>query len=129
MGCAVPIAAGFKLCAPETPVATVLGDAGLEMILGELATIRDLKLPLVITVMVDESLGLIEMKQRAMARANAGVDFDGTDFPGVAAAMGGKGFWIDDVETLEREATTALNRNTFTLLACRIGRRAYDGAF
>jgi len=43
--------------------------------------------------------------------------------------MGGKGFWIDDVETLEREATTALNRNTFTLLACRIGRRAYDGAF
>lgn len=129
MGCAVPIAAGYKLCAPDVPVATVLGDAGLEMILGELATIRDLKLPLVITVMVDESLGLIEMKQRAMGRANTGVDFDGTDFPAVADAMGGKGVWVDDVETLEREATAALSRDTFTLLACRIGRRAYDGAF
>ncbi|HBM88772.1 MAG: thiamine pyrophosphate-binding protein [Parvibaculaceae bacterium] len=129
MGCAVPIAAGYKLCAPSVPVATVLGDAGLEMILGELATIRDLKLPLVITVMVDESLGLIEMKQRAMGRANTGVDFDGTDFPAVADAMGGKGVWVDDVETLEREASAALNRNSFTLLACRIGRRAYDGAF
>jgi acetolactate synthase I/II/III large subunit len=129
MGCAVPIAAGYKLCAPETPVATVLGDAGLEMILGELATIRDLKLPLIITVMVDESLGLIEMKQRAMGRANAGVDFDGTDFPAVAEAMGGKGVWVDGVETLEREVTAALSCDTFTLLACRIGRRAYDGAF
>ncbi len=129
MGCAVPIAAGYKLCAPEVPVATVLGDAGLEMILGELATIRDLNLPLIITVMVDESLGLIEMKQRAMGRSNVGVDFDGTDFPAVAEAMGGKGFWIDDVESLEREAKAALNRDSFTLLACRIGRRAYDGAF
>ncbi len=129
MGCAVPLAAGYKLCAPQVPVATVLGDAGLEMILGELATIRDLELPLIITVMVDESLGLIELKQRAMGRANAGVDFGGTDFPAVATAMGGAGFWIDDVETLERETTAALSRDTFTLLACRIGRRAYDGAF
>jgi acetolactate synthase-1/2/3 large subunit len=129
MGCAVPIAAGYKLCAPDVPVASVLGDAGLEMILGELATIRDLELPLIITVMVDESLGLIELKQRAMGRANAGVDFGGTDFPAVANAMGGVGIWIDDVETLEREAAAALTRGTFTLLACRIGRRAYDGAF
>ncbi len=129
MGCAVPIAAGYKLCAPDVPVATVLGDAGLEMILGELATIRDLKLPIIITVMVDESLGLIEMKQRAMGRDNAGVDFGGTDFPAVAEAMGGKGVWIDDIEALEREASVALGRDAFTLLACRIGRRAYDGAF
>jgi acetolactate synthase I/II/III large subunit len=129
MGCAVPIAAGYKLCAPDVPVASVLGDAGLEMILGELATIRDLKLPLIITVMVDESLGLIELKQRAMGRANQGVDFGGTDFPAVAIAMGGAGFWIDDAETLEEEVAAALGRDTFTLLACRIGRRAYDGAF
>lgn len=129
MGCAVPIAAGYKLCARHVPVATVLGDAGLEMILGELATIRDLELPLIITVMVDESLGLIEMKQRAMGRTNTGVDFDGTDFPAVAEAMGGRGYWIDDIDTLKREATAALARDNFTLLACRIGRRAYDGAF
>lgn len=129
MGCAVPIAAGYKLVAPDTPVASVLGDAGLEMILGELATIRDLNLPLIITVMVDESLGLIELKQRSTGRPNAGVDFGGTDFPAVGDAMGGVGIWIDDVAALEREIAKALKRNTFTLLACRIGRKAYDGAF
>jgi acetolactate synthase I/II/III large subunit len=127
MGCAVPIAAGYKLARPETPVIAFVGDAGLEMGLGELATLRDLGIPLIICVLVDESLALIEMKQRATQRPTAAVDFSGTDFPAVAAAMGGHGVWIDDVPTLVREAGEALRRPTFTLLACRISKRAYDG--
>jgi acetolactate synthase I/II/III large subunit len=129
MGCAVPLAMGFKLAAPETPVIAFVGDAGLEMGLGELATLRDLKLPVIICVLVDESLALIELKQRATQRPNAAVDFGGTDFPAVARAMGGHSVWIDDAPTLKREAKAALSRGTFTLLACRISRRAYDGTF
>jgi acetolactate synthase I/II/III large subunit len=95
-----------------------------------LATLRDLKLPVIICVLVDESLALIELKQRAMQKPNAAVDFGGTDFPAVARALGGHGVWIDDAETLAREATAALARHDgFTVLACRIPRRAYDGAF
>ena len=127
MGCAVPLAAGHRMAAPETPVLAVVGDAGLEMTLGDLATIRDAKLSVPILVLVDESLALIEMKQRAGQRPNLGVDFAGTDFPALAAAMGGHGVWIDDTETLAREAEAALGRGTFTLLCARIGRRAYDG--
>ena len=59
MGCAVPLAMGFQIASPESPVVAFTGDAGLEMVLGELATLRDLKLPLVIVVFVDESLALI----------------------------------------------------------------------
>jgi len=97
--------------------------------LGELATVRDMKLPVIICVLVDESLALIELKQRSSQRKNVGVDFNGTDFVGVAAAMGGHGVWVDDVETLKNEATEALARDTFTVLACRISKRAYDGTF
>jgi acetolactate synthase I/II/III large subunit len=129
MGCAVPLAMGFKLAAPDIPVIAFVGDAGLEMGLGELATLRDLKLPLIICVLVDESLALIELKQRATQRPNAAVDFGGTDFPAVARAMGGHSVWIDDAATLQRETKAALSRDTFTLLACRISRRAYDGTF
>lgn len=129
MGCAVPLAAGYKMAKPETPVCAFVGDAGLEMMLGELATIRDMKQPLLICVLVDESLALIELKQRNTQRKNVGVDFEGTDFVAVSKAMGGHGVWIDDVETLKMEAQSGLSRNTFTLLACRIDRRAYDGAF
>ncbi|MBJ3775072.1 thiamine pyrophosphate-binding protein [Acuticoccus mangrovi] len=129
MGCAVPLAAGHRTAAPETPVTAFVGDAGLEMTLGDLATIRDMGLAVPIVVLVDESLALIELKQRAGQLPNVGVDFAGTDFPALAAAMGGHGVWIDDVETLKREAKAALERPTFTLLCARIGRRAYDGKF
>ena len=129
MGCAVPLAAGYKLAKPETPVCAFVGDAGLEMGLGELATLRDMKQPVIICVLVDQSLALIEMKQRGTQRKNVGVDFDGTDFVGVANALGGHGVWIDDANTLKSEAVDALTRDTFTVLACRIDRRAYDGTF
>jgi acetolactate synthase-1/2/3 large subunit len=129
MACALPLGIGHALADPSRPVVVFTGDAGLEMGLGELATLRDLGLPVLVCVLVDESLALIELKQRANQRANVGVDFGGTDFPAVARAMGGHGVWIDDAETLAAEAQAALARTGFTLLACRIGRRAYDGKF
>ncbi len=129
MGCALPLAMGRKLAQPDRPIIAFVGDAGLEMVLGELATLRDLGLPVIVCVLVDESLALIELKQRNSQRGNLGVDFGGTDWPSVAKAMGGQGVWIDDAGTLAKEAKAALSRDTFTILAPRIGRRAYDGKF
>jgi acetolactate synthase I/II/III large subunit len=129
MACAVPLAAGYKMARRDTPVIAFVGDAGLEMGLGELATLRDLDLPILICVLVDDSLSLIEMKQRSSQRPNSSVDFGSTDYPALARALGGHGVWIEDAKTLAKEAETALSRPSFTLLACRIGRRAYDGLF
>ncbi len=129
MACAVPLAAGYKQASPDTPVMAFVGDAGMEMGLGELATLREHNIPIVICVLVDESLTLIEMKQRASQRPNLGVDFTGSDFPTVANALGGHGVWVNDVESLKAEAKAGFERDTFTLLACRIGRKSYDGKF
>ena len=129
MACAIPLAAGYKQASPDTPVIAFVGDAGLEMGMGELATLREHNIPIIVCVLVDESLTLIEMKQRASQRPNLGVDFSGSDFPTVANAMGGVGVWVDDAASLSREAADALNRDCFTLLACRIGRKSYDGKF
>ncbi|MTI00326.1 thiamine pyrophosphate-binding protein [Roseibium sp. RKSG952] len=129
MGCAVPLAMGHRLVDAKRPVLAFVGDAGLEMCLGELSTLRDLKLPVIICVMVDTSLALIELKQRKSQRPNVGVDFGETDFPAVARAYGGHGVWIDNTADLETEALAALKRDGFTLLACRISNRSYDGKF
>ena len=129
MGCALPLAMGYQLASPERPVVTFVGDAGLEMVLGELATLRDLKIPVVIIVFVDESLALIEMKQRKSGLPNTGVDFGGTDFPAVARAFGGSGYWIFTRNELSEALDGAFEGNTFTLLACVIGGKAYDGRF
>lgn len=129
MACSVPIAAGHKLGAPGVPVVAFVGDAGLEMGLGELATIRDLGLPVIICVLVDQSLSLIEMKQRSSQRPNLGVDFGATDFAAVAEAMGGIGVTVEDEAGLRAAAEAALEADRFTLIAARIGQRAYDGTF
>lgn len=129
MGCAVPLAMGHRLVEGSSPVIAFVGDAGLEMCLGELSTLRDLKIPVIICVLVDTSLALIELKQRGSQRPNVGVDFGETDFPAVAGAYGGHGVWVDNAGDLRQEATDALQRDGFTILACRIERRAYDGAF
>lgn len=129
MGTALPLAIGYKLAKPEAPVVAVMGDAGLEMVLGELATLRDLRLPIALLVLVDQQLGLIELKQRTSGYANLGVEMGATNFPSVAQAMGGRGVMITDVATLEAELQQAHSRESFTLLACMIGPKSYDGAF
>ena len=129
MGCAVPLAIGFQLASPERPVVAFTGDAGLEMVLGELATLRDLKLPVVIVVFVDESLALIELKQRRSEMPNLGVDFGPTNFPKVAEALGGEGRWVSDKSDLIEAFEDAYERRTFSLLACKIGCKVYDDRF
>ncbi|WP_306225823.1 thiamine pyrophosphate-binding protein [Bosea beijingensis] len=128
MGCALPLAAGAALGSGR-PIVCFVGDAGLEMVLGELATLRDLGLPVIVVVLVDRALGLIALKQHQLGLARAGVDIGETDFAGVARAMGGHGATIDDRQTLECEAQAAFRRNGFTVLACRIDAASYEGAF
>ena len=128
MGCALPLATGAALGSGQ-PTLCFVGDAGLEMVLGELATLRDLGLPVVVVVLVDQSLGLIALKQKQMGLARAGVDFGASDFAAVAQAMGGHGVTISDAATLAREAKDAFARPGFSVLACRIDAAAYEGAF
>ena len=127
MGCALPLAIGAKLALPDRQVLCFTGDAGLEMIMGELATLRDLKLAIPIVVFADASLALIELKQRAMKLDNIGVDFDATDFVALGRALGGRGVAAESREALDRELREAFQADTFTIISCPIDRQAYDG--
>jgi acetolactate synthase-1/2/3 large subunit len=127
MGCALPLAMGFKYARPDAPVIAFTGDAGLEMVLGELSTLRDLGLPVVIVVFVDESLALIELKQRAMGIQNAGVDFRRTDFAALARIYGGHGVTVTGPGEAGPAVAGALAAERFTIVAVEIPRRAYDG--
>ncbi len=134
MACALPMAMGAKMANFEAPVVCVVGDGGLEMGMGELGTLRDLRLPLTVVVIDDRSLSLIEKKQRERGLACAGVnfggateDFRGTDYVGIARAFGGEGVRVEEVTRLERELVAAQQRDVFTLIHCPIARQAYDG--
>lgn len=127
MGCAVPLAIGAKLAEPGRPVVAFTGDGGLDMVMGELTTARDLKLPVVVVVFADTSLALIEMKQRALGLANAAVDFPSTDYAQVARALGGHGHLCRSRAQLEAALAQGLKSDRFTVVSCEFPRSAYDG--
>ena len=129
MGVAVPLAAGYKLASPKTPVIAVVGDAGVDMGAGDLATLRDMQRPVTIVILVDNALTLIGRKQSAMGLADNGIRFAGTDFVALAKAYGGAGNIVNSTAALLRELPLAEKRNTFTLLACEIDSDDYNGAF
>jgi len=127
MGTAIGLAIGAKLAEPERAVVAMLGDACLEMLPGDLATARDLGLAFPVVVYADASLALIELKQRGAQLANTGVDFGATDFAALGRALGGRGVWVEERAALAAALAEAFAAETFTVIACRLPRRAYDG--
>lgn len=127
MGCAVPLAIGLKLAAPDRPVVSFSGDAGFLMVAGELATARELGLPVIFVVFVDASLALIELKQRQRQMANRGVDFDRHDFAAMGRAFGGHGATVRSRNELRAALEAAMEADSFTVIAAEIDRGAYDG--
>jgi len=129
MGVAVPLAIGHAIARPDTPVMAVVGDAGFDMSPGDLATLRDTRLPVGIVVLVDDALALIEKKQALMQLPGHGVVFQPTDIPAVARAYGGHGVSVDNTADLAGELQGIHQRDTFTLIAARIDKQAYTTAF
>ena len=126
MGCALPLALGHKIAAPERPAVAFMGDGCAEMVLGEFATLRDSGLPLMAVVFVDRSLALIDMKQRREGKQNAGVDFGRTDFAGLARLFGGRGVTVSRPGEAGPALEEALAAERFTVIEVEIPRRAYD---
>jgi acetolactate synthase-1/2/3 large subunit len=129
MGAAVPLAAGVKIARPDLPVVAVLGDGGLEMGIGELATLRDQGAPVVIVVLQDESLALIELKQAQAGLQRSGVALGQSKFEDIGAAFGGNGRRVNSREAFESALSAALHEACFTVIVCEIQVTDYAGKF
>ncbi|MEM9578806.1 MAG: thiamine pyrophosphate-binding protein [Pseudomonadota bacterium] len=127
MGCALPLAMGTKLAAPDRPVVSFSGDAGFLMVAGELSTAAELGLSPIFVVFVDASLALIELKQRQRQMRNNGVDFGTHDFAAIGRAFGGNGVTVRSRAELKAALQDALVADTFTVIAAQIDRGSYDG--
>ena len=127
MGCALPLAAGLKLAAPDRPVVGFMGDAGFLMVAGELATLAELDLAPILVIFADASLALIELKQRQRQLPNAGVDFAHHDIAAIGRAFGGHGHTVTSRAELRAALQSALTADRFTVIAARIEPGGYDG--
>jgi acetolactate synthase-1/2/3 large subunit len=127
MGAALPLAIGWAVARPGERSVAVMGDAGLEMVMGELATLRDLALPVTLVVLVDGSLALIALKQRGTGLPSLGVTLGTTDLAALAAALGGSGHLVRSVAELEAALDAAAATPGFSIIGCAIDAQAYEG--
>jgi acetolactate synthase-1/2/3 large subunit len=93
MGYAVPASIGGAAAASGRPITCITGDGGLQLCLGELATIVRYNLPLKILLFNNHGHGIQKQTLETWLDGNyAGVDAASglglSDFPGVARAMG-----------------------------------------
>jgi acetolactate synthase-1/2/3 large subunit len=125
MGYALPAAIAAQLIHPDRKVVAFTGDAGLDMIIGEMALLNQYKLPITIVVFRDNLLSLIRVKQERMGYESSGVEFAVPDYGLLAQSYGGKACIVETVEELHTAIKTSDNRDEFTLIEARINPKEY----
>ena len=113
MGFGFPSAIGAQLARPNELVIAVVGDGGFQMTMSELATARNLKLPLKILVINNRYLGMVRQWQNLFYEDRlSGVDLEGNpDFVKLAEAYEIKGFRIRRSADVRRILQAALAYN------------------
>jgi len=92
MANAMPQAIGAALARPGRQVIALCGDGGLSMLLGDLATIVQYKLPIKLIVFNNRSLGMVKLEMEVAGLPDWQTDMSNTNFAAVAESMGIKGF-------------------------------------
>ncbi|KHL02541.1 ubiquinone-dependent pyruvate dehydrogenase [Sinomonas humi] len=102
MANALPHAMGAQAAYPGRQVVALAGDGGLSMLMGELLTIVQNKLPVKLVVFNNASLNFIELEMKSVGFVNFGTGLDNPNFAGVAEALGIKGVRVNDSSELEQ---------------------------
>ena len=108
MANALSQAYGAALAEPRRQVIALCGDGGLAMLLSELLTVRQHKIPVKIIVFNNSALSFVELEMKAAGILEYGTELDNPNFAAVAEAAGLKGFRVSDPADLESVLRAAL---------------------
>ncbi len=88
MASGMPSALGLQKCQPGRQAICLAGDGGFSMLLGELLTVVQEKVPIKIVVYDNGKLGFVDIEQKAAGLVPVYTDLVNPDFGAVARAMG-----------------------------------------
>jgi pyruvate dehydrogenase (quinone) len=106
----LPYSIGAAVAYPGRQVVCVVGDGGLTMLMGEIATLVKYKLRVTVVVIKNNVLGQIKWEQMILeGNPEYGVELEPIDFAKVAEACGARGYTIERPQDAERILREALN--------------------
>jgi pyruvate dehydrogenase (quinone) len=111
MANALPQAIGVQASHPGRQVIALAGDGGLAMLLGDLITLRQQRLPVKIVVFTNGALAFVELEMKAAGIVNYGTALENPDFAAVARALGMHGRRVERPDDLEGALRAALDHD------------------
>lgn len=109
MANAMPMAIGAALSHPEKQVIAMCGDGGISMLLGDLATIYQYKLPIKIVIFNNRSLGMVKLEMQVAGLVDSQTEMVNPDFAKVGEAMGIRSENITDPNEVDAAIERAIN--------------------
>ena len=76
------------------------GDGGFAMLMGDLITLKQMKLPVKVAIFNNGTLGFVALEMKAAGFIETGVDLQNPDFAAMARAMGIHAIRVEDPEDL-----------------------------
>lgn len=122
MANAMQQALGIKKALPDRQVIALCGDGGLSMLLGDLLTAIQEKIPLKIVVFNNGTLGFVEIEMKVEGLLNTYTDLLNPDFGKLAEVIGFRGQTITRNENLEQAMVEFLAHPGPALLDVHVNR-------
>ncbi|NGZ59550.1 MAG: ubiquinone-dependent pyruvate dehydrogenase [Nitrospira sp. LK265] len=123
MANALPQAIGAQLSHPGRQVITLSGDGGLAMLLGDLLSLRQLRLPIKVVVFKNDSLGFVELEMKAAGFLDFATTLHNPNFAQIADAAGLLGLTAETPEQVRPMVTDALNHDGPALVEVLVNRQ------
>ena len=108
MANAMPQAIGAQFRYPDRQVISLSGDGGFSMLMGDLLTIRQYKLPVKVVIFNNGILGFVALEMKAQGYPPFVTDLDNPDFGLMAEAIGIKGISVRTPDQVAAAISAAL---------------------
>jgi pyruvate dehydrogenase (quinone) len=122
MANAMPQALGLKKAFPDRQVISLSGDGGIAMLLGDLLTAVQEKIPIKVVVYNNGTLGFVELEMKVEGLLDAYTDLQNPDFARLAEVIGFKGWRVERNEDLEAAVIAFLAHPGPALLDVKVNR-------
>ncbi|HLY55582.1 MAG TPA: ubiquinone-dependent pyruvate dehydrogenase [Stellaceae bacterium] len=101
MANAMAQAVGAQAAFPGRQVVSLSGDGGFAMLMGDILTMSQHRLPVKVVVFNNGSLGFVELEQKSTGFLSVGTELQNPNFAAMAEAIGIRGIRIEDPGEVE----------------------------
>ena len=123
MANALPQAIGAQASYPGRQVITMSGDGGFAMLMGDVLTLRQHKLPIKIIVFKNDSLAFVELELKAAGVLGSGTDLHNPDFKQIAEGAGLIGLTAETPDQVAPMIAQALKHDGPALVEVLVSRQ------